>query len=112
MIYLLDKIKSMSDFCNSIVLYNALVIIRRALSIIQIIGPIVAIISLAISLVLLTTNPEEKKYIKRIKNSLIATLILFFIPAIINFIMALPSIQDNTTLGSCWEMVDAKKNSK
>lgn len=107
MIYILDNIKNMTSFCNSFLLYNALGIVRTALKIIQIAGPIAAIVSLAISFVLLTTNPEEEKYKKRIKNSIIALIILFFIPAVINLIMSLPTIEDNTTLGQCWKRVES-----
>ena len=112
MIYLLD-IKNMSDFCNSVLLYNTLGIVKTALRIIQIAGPVTAIVSLSISFILLTTNPEEQKYKKRIKNSIIALIVLFLIPAAINLVMALPTIEDNTTVGQCWKSVDGnKKNSK
>lgn len=108
-IYLLDNIKNMSDFCNSFLLYNTLDIIRTGLKILQIAGPIVAIVSLIISFILLTTNPEEEKYKKRVKNSIIATVILFLLPAIINLIMALPVVEDHTTVGQCWAKVKANK---
>lgn len=113
--FILESVSSMSGFCSSIILYRVLVVIRKSLNLIQIIGPILAIISLTISFVMLTINPNDAKdsispYKKRIKNSIIATIILFLMPALINFIMQLPVIEQNTTLGECWASVDANKN--
>ena len=110
MFLILKTINNLSNFCSSIVLYNTLSIIKKSLTIIQIIGPICTMVSLAISFTLLTANPDEKKHQTRIKNSLIATVILFLLPALVNLIMSLPVIEQNTTVGQCWASVDA--NSK
>ncbi|MBQ2639535.1 MAG: hypothetical protein IJF92_02100 [Bacilli bacterium] len=97
------NILNMESFCGSLVFYNVLNIIKKSLGLIQLFGPILGIIALIISFTRLTINPDqEETYKKRIKNTLIAIMILFLMPSIINLIMSLPSIEDNTTIGGCW----------
>lgn len=105
-------ILKMSNMCGSLMFYNLLAIVKRSLGIIQIVGPILAMIALAISFTRLTISPDQgETYKKRIRNTLIATVILFMLPALINLIMSLPAIEDNTTMGKCWSLVDKNKKS-
>ena len=106
MIYLLDSVKSMDTFCSSFILFNILNVIKKSLTLIQIIGPILTMVALTVSFIKLTLNPEEKKYKTGIKNSLIATVIMLMLPALINTVMSLPGIDSNTTVGACWKSVD------
>ena len=101
------NILDVKSFCGSLMFYNILAVVKRSLSIIQLVGPILTIIALVITFVKLTMNPEqEETQKKRIKNIIIATIILFFIPAIINLILGLPSIEEKTTIGSCWSAIN------
>ena len=86
--------------CNSAVLGSILSIIKNVLNIIWIVGPILAIISLIINFMNMMKDPENKKVPKRIKNSLIALVVLFMIPTIVNVAMSL--VSDSTEIGACW----------
>lgn len=101
MIYILESA------CNSKALENLLRIVKRALSLIQIIGPILAIISLVFIFIKLTANPENKKLVKNLKNALIALVILFFVPIIINVTMKL--LDDSFSLSDCWNNISDER---
>ena len=94
----------LNSSCSSSTLLIVLVVVKNILKIIQIIGPIISIFSLIYTIILLIKNPDEKKYIKRIKNSLIALLLLFFIPVIVNVVVA--TLGDKTTFSDCWNNVN------
>lgn len=110
MLYILDTINNMDNFCKSFIMFNILSVVKKGLDLIQIIGPIITMVALVVNFIRLTLNPEEKKYKQGIKNSLIATVILFMLPIIINLVMTLPGIDSDTTLGQCWNSIDS--NSK
>lgn len=90
--------------CNSPTLLVVLTVVKNILKIIQITGPIISILSLIYTIVLLIKNPDEKKYIKRIKNSLIALVLLFFIPTIVNIVVS--TLGENTKFSDCWNNVN------
>ena len=76
----------------------------------QIIGPILAMISLAILITKsVTTNDSNniKKYQKNIINSLIAMAMLFFLPYLMDMSMQL--IGNKTSFTSCWNSIDNVK---
>lgn len=98
---------SMADTCNSYVLFRILDIIKICMGIIHILGPILAIVGLTINFILLTVNPNEKKYQKGIYNCLLATLFLFLMPFFINLTMH--ALGDNTTISDCWNNVETIK---
>lgn len=93
--------------CSSVGLANILSIIKTCLNIIQIAGPIIGMVALVINFTKLMANPEEKKYSTSLKNSLIAMVMLFFLPFIINLTMGL---LDNTfNLANCWTNAEKVK---
>lgn len=95
--------------CSNIALINFLHIIRKALLIIQIAGPIVLMLSLYINFTRGTVNPDNSsngKINKKIMNSIIATVLLFFLPFIFNLVMIIlenSGIAPAVDLGTCWE---------
>ena len=86
--------------CNDAGLVSILSITKGMLNIIWIIGPILAIISLLINITMMLKDPDDKKIPKKIFNSLIALVVLFLIPAIINATMYM--IGENSKISSCW----------
>ena len=86
--------------CNNLVLGNVLGILRNILNIIWIAGPILAIISLTINIVKLSKDPDDKKIPVRIKNSIIALIILFLVPTIVNAAMLM--LDKNSEISACW----------
>ena len=76
----------------------------------QILGPILAMIALAISILkIVTTNDESniKKYRKNMLNSLFAMAMLFFLPYLMDITMGI--IGEKTTFTSCWNSIDNVK---
>ncbi len=86
--------------CGDPGLAKILQIIKSALGLIQMIGPIVAIISIVINLIKLMASPDEKKYKNLIRNWLIAFVMLFLLPIIINLVMTL--LDSSFKISSCW----------
>ena len=62
--------------CYSTVLGNFFAIFKNILKLIQIIGPILMLIALSINLYTMVKDPEDKKTPKKIKNSIIALILL------------------------------------
>lgn len=102
MIYILE------NACQSKALENLLRIAKKALGLIQVVGPILAIVSLTIIFIRLLNNPEDKKLLKNLKNSVIALVILFFVPLIVNVAMNLAD--DSFSLSSCWNSISDEVN--
>ena len=86
--------------CSDVALGNLLSIIKNIVNLIWIVGPILAIISLAINFSLMVKDPDDKKVPKKIKNSLLALVFLFLVPTIINAFMSM--MGDNNNFSACW----------
>lgn len=85
--------------CNDPVMIHILGLCKRVLSVIQLVGPIIAMVALILNLIKLVTNPEEKKYNKALVNWGIAFVMFFLIPVFINVVMGLFS---SFKIGNCW----------
>lgn len=88
--------------CSDYALVGILYVVKRILQFIQIVGPILCIISLTITFIRLVNRPDDKKIIVRIKNSIIALFVVFFVPVIVNVTFEI--LDDSTPISSCWEM--------
>ena len=86
--------------CKSVEINNILYIVRSIMNIIMIIAPILAIIFLAILLTKKVMDPDEKKLTSKIKNTINALVIVFFIPTIINVTMYM--LGNKTDFSSCY----------
>ena len=95
--------------CSDAALSSFLGVVKNILNLIQIIGPILCIISLTITLIKMVSNPDEKKLPNKIKNSILALILLFFIPLIVNVVMSMAG--DSTDLSSCWNSANGSGNS-
>lgn len=108
MFYLLDYERVSSDIieaCGSVGIAGLLNIVKTILSTIQIIGPILCMVALAINFIKLMTNPEEKKYKPIIKNCIMALVILFMVPFIVNLVMSLAD--ESFNLAKCWNNAES-----
>ncbi len=88
------------ETCNDPGLANVLNIIKSALNLIWIIGPILGIIGLTIHLTKLMVSPEDQKLKAVIKNWAIGIVVVFMLPLIINVTMKL--LDDSFELSTCW----------
>jgi len=68
-------------------LSNIFYVVKNIMNIIMIITPIIGIVAFSILLIKMTFNPEEKKLIKRLTNSVSALIFIFFIPMFLTIVM-------------------------
>ena len=94
--------------CNNVALVNLLAILKNILNFVWILGPLLAIVSLTINITMLVKDPDDKKIPKKIKNSLLALFLLFFVPTIVNAAMYM--LDDSFEISACWNQ-NIKKNS-
>ena len=87
--------------CNNATLGIILYYFKNILNIIWIVGPLLAIISLTINFIMLVKDPEDKKAPHKIRNSLIALVVLFMIPALVNAFMLIAN--DSFEISACWK---------
>ena len=86
--------------CSSPVLGSILSALRKILGLIQIIGPLVLLVSLILTITKLLADPENKKLTRKIINSVLAAVLLFFIPMFVNLVMNL--LGEDYNISACW----------
>lgn len=92
--------------CTNQALSTVLGFVGRTLTLIEIIVPIILIATLSIKIAKKVRNPDDNKIFPQIKNSLIATAIVFLIPTITNAVFNMYG--ETTNVSSCWLL--AKNN--
>jgi len=110
--------------CSDYTLASILSIIKRVLDLIQLVVPIILILSGSIQLTKMVLSPPEggnNKANKKFLNSFLAAGIIFFLPLIIDITMSVINTgadfgiaKDGTVtnfeLSSCWAAVTEKQN--
>ena len=86
--------------CNNYAIANLFNIIQRAFNILQILVPIIAILALALHVVKSVTKPDDKKNFSRYKNWIIALVIIFALPTIVDTVMNM--LGENYSISACW----------
>ena len=86
--------------CGNPGLANLFYIAQSFITVIQIIAPILAIISLGINLTKSVINPEDKKNFSMYKNWLIALVMVFVIPTLVNATMGM--LGEDYSISACW----------
>ena len=87
--------------CSSAGIANILKVLHNIFKLIWIVTPILSIIFLAVNLTKIVLNPDEKKLTKRLYNQLLALIIVFMIPTIVNAFMLM--LGSSTDISSCWK---------
>lgn len=85
--------------CPGQVMSGFVYIAKTIVYLIWIMGPIIAIVSLSYNLALLMKDPDNKKLPKKVINSVIALILLFFIPTLVFLTV---SLTDND-FTACWK---------
>lgn len=98
----------MQNICQNYALMAIIYIIDKVMSLIQLIGPMLACLALTFTFIKLMTNPDEKKYMKNLKNSIFALILLFFVPIITNATINL--IVDDYSLNDCFSIAREEKD--
>lgn len=87
--------------CDDIAFGSIIQVVKNLLNLIQIIGPLLCMISLVMLFINYAQNPEDKKVPAKIKNSILALIILFFIPLIVNVVMNM--VDESNSIARCWK---------
>lgn len=96
----MNEVSEVMRTCSSGTLSNVLSIIKRLMTIIQIVVPILLLVFATISFIKLMQNPDTKNGNKKIINQFIAAIIVFFLPVIVNVTMNL--LGESTDISTCW----------
>lgn len=91
-------------YCNESGVLHIIYLIKLALSIIRLAIPVILIIivSLDILKLVISKDVEIGKTMQKIVKRLIAAVLLFVIPSILNFVLAILGNTTNIELSSCW----------
>lgn len=92
--------------CSNTTLGWFFVVVKNFMIILNIVAPLLLMISLLIRFINKMKNPDDKKESAKIKNSIIALFILFFIPLFINIVLSW--IDDSYNISEC--INNAKEN--
>ena len=101
-------ILDITDTCSNSMLFTFLAIVKTVLELLHLIVPLLLILSLTISLTKLLQDPDEKKAPKKILNSLLATVIIFFLPTFLNVVIDL--VAGESDFSNCWRNASIKSN--
>lgn len=101
---MLSYILAVSGTCTDPGLATILATVKKFMNILWIVGPILAIVGAGIALFKLMSNPDEKKYKPIFKNMIIALIVLFFLPMLINVVMGM--FDGHFDLATCWNQAE------
>lgn len=90
--------------CTDFGLATILDVVRKFFNIFQLVVPILLIIGITIQLIKLMGNPDEKGGGKKVINRVIAAVICFFIPMIIDVVLSMISQTSTFKIADCWEL--------
>lgn len=100
------------DWCSQPGVLSVFKMIKTILNVIRFIVPIILIIAVTIDIIKSMTNPESKENGKNIGNRLIAAIIVFLVPTIVNLIMNLVDISLGSGEGYDYNISECWKNAR
>ena len=86
--------------CSSPALAAIISAFKKMMTLIQIIVPILLMIASAKNVFSLVKNPDDKKLPAKIRNSVIAAALVFFIPMLVNVVMGM--VDNSYDISACW----------
>ncbi len=93
--------------CTDQGLANIIGVFANIFNIVCIVVPIILMIALVVNLVKMMTNPDDKKQLNKIFISVIAAVVVFFIPTMINVVMNMMGEKYN--FSSCYMLAHEHK---
>lgn len=108
-IQILNGVMCSSDIdscCSDYGIAKYIYVMKQAINIIHFVVPIILIIMSGIQLFKMVTSPDDPqgKKMKSLRNKFIATIIIFFMPFIVN--LAVEIIPDSFSVSGCWQSAD------
>ena len=95
--------------CSDAGLTNILALFQKIILIIQIIAPIVLIITSILQFINLIMDPEKKGGLKSVVNKVLAAIIVLIMPFIMN--VAMNVMGQSTKFSDCWNAARQPNNS-
>ena len=89
--------------CSSTSIASLIVVARKIIHLIQIIAPILLIVMATINLIKLVNNPELKNGNKMIINKVIAAIVVFMIPVLLEALLSI--IPEGNGFIECWNEI-------
>lgn len=105
LVQLLTCSEELQNCCSDYGLAKILSILHRALRLILLVAPILLLISFVIGLIKLMINPDDKKGNKPLFNKIIAAVMCFIMPTIINLFFNI--MPQTVEIGACWKSAEA-----
>ena len=99
-----------ADACSDYALANILSLTQTAFDIICIAVPIILIISLVLTLIKVITDPDQKHFIRKLISQIAGAIIIFFLPTVVNLIMAWLPSSDGFDIADCWQAAREAKS--
>ena len=93
-------IMNITSTCGDSILIPFLSILKKFLNIIHIIVPLLLILSVTLTITKLFQDPDDKKAPKKIINSVIAIVIIFFLPVFLDVVVNLTG-EDESFANCC-----------
>lgn len=98
---LLDCNSSLGTCCSDYAIVGILNTTRSVFNVIQLVVPIILILAATIQFLQLTINPELKDGFRKILNKVIAAIIIFLLPMLVDVVLSASST--NFSIAECWQ---------
>ena len=93
---------NITSTCGDSILIPFLSILKKFLNIIHIIVPLLLILSVTLTITKLMQDPDDKKAPKKIINSVIAIVIIFFLPVFLDVVVNLTG--EDESFANCFNI--------
>lgn len=94
--------------CASPELSGIIFIVKKIFDIIELFAPLTLLVMLIVNLAIFMFRPEDKKQPAKIRNSIFACVIIFFIPMLVNLVMNVAG--NNFSVSACWNEAEQVSN--
>lgn len=105
---LLDCNGDLGTCCSDYGLVGILNVTKAIFNVIQYVIPIILIVVATVQFVQLTINPELKDGFRKVLNKVIAAVIIFVLPILVDVLLGTTST--NFSVASCWQQASAISN--
>lgn len=99
---------NITSTCGDSILIPFLSILKKFLNIIHIIVPLLLILSVTLSITKLMQDPDDKKAPKKIINSVIAIVLIFFLPVFLDVVVNLTGEEES--ISNCLNINQSQNN--
>lgn len=89
--------------CNDYGLVAILDIMRKFFDILQLVVPILLLVMSTVQLIKMMANPDDKKATKQIFNKVIAAVMCFMLPMLVDAVLGLFGSNETFQIAACWE---------